>query len=58
MWSSKGITVVTDSSKLDRRSVCRIGSVEQIHRLITDARAPEEFVQALRARGIEVIQTW
>lgn len=53
---SKETTVVADASKLGRRSVCRIGSLDQIHRLITDARAPEDFVAALRARGIEVIQ--
>jgi DeoR/GlpR family transcriptional regulator of sugar metabolism len=56
MTVAKEITVVADSSKLGRRSVSRIGSIEQIHRLITDIKAPEEFVQALRARGIEVIQ--
>lgn len=49
-------TVVADYSKLGRRSVSRIGSLDQIHRLITDTKAPEEFVRALRARGIEVIQ--
>ncbi len=53
--SAREITVVTDSSKLGRRSVSRICSIEQIHRLITDNKAPEEFIQALRARGIEVI---
>jgi DeoR/GlpR family transcriptional regulator of sugar metabolism len=53
---AKETTVVADSSKLGRRSVSRIGSIGQIHRLITDTKAPAEFVQALRARGIEVIQ--
>jgi DeoR family transcriptional regulator of aga operon len=53
--SAKEITVVADSSKLGRRSVSRIGSIDQIHRLITDTKAPEEFVKALRARGIEVV---
>jgi DeoR family transcriptional regulator of aga operon len=56
MKVAKETTVVADSSKLGRRSVSRIGPIEQIHRLITDTKAPEEFVQALRARGIEVIQ--
>lgn len=55
MSVSKEITVVADFSKLGRRSVCRIGQIDQIHRLITDKKAPEDFVQALRARGIEVI---
>ena len=53
---AKETTVVADFSKLGRRSVSRIGTLDQIHRLITDAKAPETFVQALRARGIEVIQ--
>jgi DeoR family transcriptional regulator of aga operon len=53
---AKEVTVVADFSKLGRRSVSRIGSLEQIHRLITDSKAPESFVAALRARGIEVIQ--
>jgi len=56
MQSAKEVTVVADSSKLGRRSVSRIGSIEQIHRLITDTKAPPEFVEALRARKIEVIQ--
>jgi DeoR family transcriptional regulator of aga operon len=56
MKAAKETTVVADFSKLGRRSVSRIGSIGQIHRLITDTKAPAEFVQALRARGIEVIQ--
>ncbi|HTW78102.1 MAG TPA: DeoR/GlpR family DNA-binding transcription regulator [Terracidiphilus sp.] len=57
MKVAKETTVVADFSKLGRRSVSRIGSVDQVHRLITDSKAPEAFVQALRARGIEVIQS-
>jgi DeoR/GlpR family transcriptional regulator of sugar metabolism len=55
MQAAKEVTVVADSSKLGRRSVSRIGSIEQIHRLITDSKASPEFVEALRARKIEVI---
>ena len=56
MAVAKETTVVADFSKLGRRSVSRIGSIEQVHRLITDTKAPQEFVKALRGRGIEVIQ--
>ena len=56
MQSAKETTVVADSSKLGRRSVSRIGSIDRVHRLITDTKAPDEFVETLRARGIEVIQ--
>ncbi len=48
-------TVVTDSSKLGRRSLSRIGSADRIHRLITDTDAPKEFLAALGTRGVEVI---
>ncbi|HEV3197343.1 MAG TPA: DeoR/GlpR family DNA-binding transcription regulator [Bryobacteraceae bacterium] len=48
-------TIVADSSKLGRRSLSRIGALERINRLITDSRAPGEFVAALRARGVEVL---
>jgi len=48
--------VVTDFSKLGRRSVSRIGPIDGIRRLITDTRAPQEFTEGLRNRGIEVIE--
>jgi DeoR/GlpR family transcriptional regulator of sugar metabolism len=56
MQAAKETTVVADSSKLGRRSVSRIGSIERVHRLITDTKAPDEFVQTLRNGGIEVIR--
>ena len=56
MAVAKENTVVADFSKLGRPSVSRIGSIEQIHRLITDTKAPQDLVKAFRARGIEVIQ--
>lgn len=56
MQVAKETNVVADYSKLGRRSVSRIGSIDKVHRLITDTRAPEEFTQALRNRGIEVVQ--
>jgi len=56
MSVAKETTIVADFSKLGRRSVSRIGPIDRIQRLITDSKAPEDFVQALRARNIEVIQ--
>jgi DeoR family transcriptional regulator, aga operon transcriptional repressor len=50
---SKEIVVVADSSKLGRQSVSRIGPIH-IHRLITDRRAPADFVDTLRKRGVQV----
>ena len=55
MRVAKEVNVVADSSKLGRRSVSRIGPLEKVHRLITDSRAPGEFVEALRKKGVDVI---
>jgi DeoR/GlpR family transcriptional regulator of sugar metabolism len=56
MGSAREVTVVADFSKLGRRAISKIGPFERIHRLITDKRAPGEFTEALRQRGIEVIE--
>ncbi len=52
--AAKETIVVADSSKLGRRSVSRIAAMERIDRLITDRRAPADFVDALRNRGVQV----
>ena len=55
MKVAKETTIVADASKLGRRSLSRIGAIERVKRLITDSRAPAEFVAALQGRGVEVI---
>ena len=54
--SAKEVNVVTDSSKLGRRSVSKIGPFHKIRRLITDNRATQEFTEGLRNKGIQVIE--
>jgi DeoR family transcriptional regulator of aga operon len=54
--SAKEVNVVTDFSKLGRRSVSKIGPFDRIRRLITDNRATQEFTGELRKKGIEVIE--
>jgi DeoR family transcriptional regulator, aga operon transcriptional repressor len=54
--SAREVNVVTDFSKLGRRSVSRIGPFDRIRRLITDTRAPQEFTEGLRNKSIEVIE--
>jgi len=54
--SAREVNVITDFSKLGRRSVSRIGPFDRIRRLFTDNRAPQEFTEGLRKRGIEVIE--
>jgi DeoR/GlpR family transcriptional regulator of sugar metabolism len=55
MAASKETTIVADFSKLGRRSVSRIGSIESVHRLITDSHADPAFLDAVREKGIEVV---
>jgi DeoR family transcriptional regulator, aga operon transcriptional repressor len=54
--SAKEVNVVTDFSKLGRRSVSKIGPYERVRRLITDSRATPEFTEKLRRKGIDVIE--
>lgn len=49
------IVVVSDASKVGVNQLQSILSLSQIHTFITDDRVPDDFVQALRERGIEVV---
>src|SRR6185312_1666472 len=50
-------TVLADATKFGHRSLAVIGDSSRLQRLITDTGAPEEALDAFRARGIEVIVT-
>ena len=45
---------MADSSKLMRRNLSVIASVDQLDMLITDTAANAETVEELRRRGVEV----
>jgi DeoR family transcriptional regulator of aga operon len=47
--------VVADSSKFERRSVSVIAKLDVVRRVITDAGAPKAALDALRARGVDVV---
>jgi DeoR family transcriptional regulator, aga operon transcriptional repressor len=55
MRVSREVIVVADSTKLGRRSLFRIGPLENVHRLITDSRAPKDFTDTLREKGINIM---
>jgi DeoR family transcriptional regulator of aga operon len=55
MRVSREVIVVADSTKLGRRSPFRIGPLENVHRLITDSRAPKDFTDTLREKGINIM---
>lgn len=52
---ARSVVAVGDSSKLGRRSLSVIAKIEQIDRIITDAGAAPETVEALRSRGAQVV---
>jgi DeoR/GlpR family transcriptional regulator of sugar metabolism len=53
--AARETTVLADSSKFGRRSVSIIAGMEQVRRVITDRKAPEDMVSDLRSRGVEVL---
>lgn len=52
---SRQVVMVTDSSKLGRIGFVPIKPTKAFHTIVTDANAPAELVEALRAEGVEVI---
>jgi DeoR/GlpR family transcriptional regulator of sugar metabolism len=53
--ASTQIIVLSDSSKIGVIGLATIMPITRIQKLVTDQDAPEEFVGALQAQGIEVI---
>ena len=53
--NARQVIVVGDHSKFGGRAVCKVCSLEDIDVLITDDKAPREFLEMLRGRGVEVI---
>jgi DeoR family transcriptional regulator of aga operon len=51
---SQQVIAVADSSKLMRRNVSVIATVEQLHMLITDSGARPDVIEELRRRGVDV----
>jgi DeoR/GlpR family transcriptional regulator of sugar metabolism len=52
---SNDVTVVADSSKIGKRSLSAIGGINSVHRLVTDDRIAPAMLDALRAKGLEVL---
>ncbi|MET9255157.1 DeoR/GlpR family DNA-binding transcription regulator [Streptomyces sp. NPDC048182] len=50
------VTVLVDGSKFGRSGPVRVASAARLHRVITDASAPEAEVAALAAAGVDVIR--
>jgi DeoR family transcriptional regulator of aga operon len=52
---SREVIVVADGSKFRRRSLSVIAKLDQVHKVITDDRAPREIVEALKAQNVQVV---
>jgi DeoR family transcriptional regulator of aga operon len=55
MQISNEVTVVTDSTKIGRRSLSVIGDLSEAKRLITDSRINDDALKRIRHTGIEVV---
>jgi DeoR/GlpR family transcriptional regulator of sugar metabolism len=55
MQAAQKVIFCFDSTKLGRRSVSALCSLERIQTIVTDAGAPEDLVRSLRERGVEVV---
>ena len=54
--SGKEIMVLADHTKFGRAGAVLLAPVERIHTIVTDADASEDFVEAVKQKGIRVIQ--
>jgi DeoR/GlpR family transcriptional regulator of sugar metabolism len=54
--AGREVTVVADHTKVNAVSTAFLAPVTSIHRFITDSAAPDDFLSALKKRGVEVIK--
>jgi DeoR/GlpR family transcriptional regulator of sugar metabolism len=47
--------VVADSSKIGATGLVTLVTLDKVDKLVTDTEAPQEFVEAARDLGVEVI---
>jgi DeoR family transcriptional regulator of aga operon len=55
MQISNEVTVITDASKIGRRSLSVIGDLSEARRLVTDNGVNEDALKKIRHTGIEVV---
>jgi DeoR family fructose operon transcriptional repressor len=55
MRAAAKVIFCLDHTKFGRRSVSQLCDLSKVHAIVTDSEAPEELVEQLRNKGIEVI---
>jgi len=53
--SAHQVIVVADSSKLGRITFANVAGLESVDTLVTDDQAPEDLLNELKARGVQII---
>jgi DeoR family transcriptional regulator of aga operon len=53
--AARQTTVVTDASKIGRRSLSVIAPITAVHRIVTDRSLSDDYRAVLEAKGIEVV---
>jgi len=54
--AGKEIIVLADHTKFGRASTVLLAPLEQVHTIVTDGQTSNEFIKAVRGRGIKVIK--
>jgi len=52
--NSREVILAADAMKFDRRAPVRIGSIGQVHYLVTDSKPPRQFLRACRDHSIQI----
>lgn len=55
MRAAQRVIFCLDHTKFGRKSISVLGGLEGIHVVVTDDQAPTDLIEALRARGIEMV---
>jgi DeoR family transcriptional regulator, aga operon transcriptional repressor len=53
--SGREVIVLADHTKMNTVSTAFLAPITSIHKLITDQNAPEEFLNAVKSQGVEVV---
>ncbi len=54
MSAAREVTVLADHTKFGRVATVRVAPIAHVRRIVTDDKAPPDFLTVLRERGIAV----